>query len=379
MIKPISVHHPQSWRSNFFARLAHFFTRGHSSDIDHPVTRRIVFINLFSLSGVLLIVIFGVIHMLLHMYTILVLQGTIAVLALVNLVWLYYTGKHQHAENVAFLLALLLLTVTFYAGIGTTGSYWLAVYPVSVFFVKGLRGGLPWVAALFAVLGGIFLLQASGWLASPMEYIYLVVVSLSLLLISVQVAVYEYVRADAERRLQKEVAERRAAEASLRSTEEQLRFLAHHDALTGLPNRVLVYDRLRQALALAQRSGHRVAVLFVDLDRFKPVNDRHGHEIGDRLLQEVAQRLLQRLRDTDTVGRVGGDEFVVIITQLGNEEAAFTLAEEITEMLAAPFVLDDLRCNIGASVGIALYPEDGCDADALIKVADGAMYRAKRA
>lgn len=272
-----------------------------------------------------------------------------------------------------------MLTATFYAGIGTTGSYWLAAFPVSVLFVKGLRSGLPWVIALFAVLAGIFILHAADILRAPMDYLYLTVVTLSLLLITVQVAVYEYVRADAERRLQEEVAERRAAEATLRSTEEQLRFLAHHDGLTGLPNRVLVYDRLHQALALAKRTGQRVAVLFVDLDRFKPVNDSHGHEIGDRLLQEVARRLVQRLRDTDTVGRVGGDEFVIIVTQVGSDASAMGLADEVRDILSVPFELGDLRCSIGASVGLALYPESGSDADALIRAADGAMYQAKRA
>lgn len=164
-----------------------------------------------------------------------------------------------------------------------------------------------------------------------------------------------------------------------REAEAKLEFLANHDALTGLPNRVLLNDRLRQTINIAHRHGTRVGVLFLDLDRFKVVNDSLGHAVGDRLLQHVAQRLRSCLRAGDTVSRLGGDEFVVILNEIGEPEQAGRVAEKILAQIAQPLMLEERELHISLSLGIALFPDDGSDADTLLRHADLAMYLAKEA
>ncbi|TAN53977.1 MAG: GGDEF domain-containing protein, partial [Betaproteobacteria bacterium] len=157
--------------------------------------------------------------------------------------------------------------------------------------------------------------------------------------------------------------------------------LAHHDSLTGLPNPLLFRDRLNQAIGLARRNSSQIALLYLDLDRFKPVNDVLGHAAGDELLTAVATRIRQEVRESDTVARVGGDEFTVILPDVARREDAETVAGKIRAALAAPFELGGKKqsVGIGSSIGIALYPADGGDADALVKAADAAMYRTKQA
>ncbi|APV51943.1 hypothetical protein BWI17_21085 [Betaproteobacteria bacterium GR16-43] len=161
--------------------------------------------------------------------------------------------------------------------------------------------------------------------------------------------------------------------------EQRIAHMAHHDALTGLPNRVLLHDRIRQAIAQAHRAGGEVAVLFIDLDRFKTINDSLGHPLGDRLLQSVASRLLVCLREGDTVSRLGGDEFVIVIPGMSGASGAASVAGKILEVLANSFHLQGHDLHVSASVGIALYPSDGDDADTLMRHADTAMYHAKDA
>jgi diguanylate cyclase (GGDEF)-like protein/PAS domain S-box-containing protein len=159
--------------------------------------------------------------------------------------------------------------------------------------------------------------------------------------------------------------------------EEQIKELAYHDALTGLPNRLLFNDRLSVAVAQAHRSASRLAILFLDLDRFKVINDSLGHSLGDRLLQEVAERLQAGVRQGDTVARLGGDEFILLLPGIGRAEDAAKVAEKILETLKFPVRLEDRELFVTASIGISLYPEDGFDVESLIKNADTAMYRAK--
>ena len=153
--------------------------------------------------------------------------------------------------------------------------------------------------------------------------------------------------------------------------------LAHHDTLTGLPNRVMLQDRLTQALAGAQRHGKAVAVMMVDLDHFKNVNDALGHPVGDRLLQEVSKRLRGVLRESDTLARVGGDEFVLIQNDIREETAAATLATKLLGALTAAFDIEGNRLHVGASIGISRFPADANDPDTLLRNADMALYRAK--
>jgi diguanylate cyclase (GGDEF)-like protein len=158
-----------------------------------------------------------------------------------------------------------------------------------------------------------------------------------------------------------------------------LRHLAQHDGLTGLPNRALFEDRLRQAISHARRSDACIALLFVDLDGFKGVNDNCGHHTGDLLLTAVALRIASCVRDSDTAGRIGGDEFVVLLGDVGSEHDALAVAEKLRAALAMPFELDASTQSISASIGVALFPLDGDSEHALALRADAAMYQAKQA
>jgi len=160
-------------------------------------------------------------------------------------------------------------------------------------------------------------------------------------------------------------------------TQERLQHMAQHDALTELPNRALFIDRLKQALARARWHERLVAVLFVDMDRFKTINDTLGHEAGDRLLQGLAERLASGVREGDTVARFGGDEFVILLDDVGSDKDIGAVAQKVLETLAPPFDIDGQSLYITASIGVSLYPNDGEDSTTLLKNADIAMYRAK--
>jgi diguanylate cyclase (GGDEF)-like protein/PAS domain S-box-containing protein len=159
--------------------------------------------------------------------------------------------------------------------------------------------------------------------------------------------------------------------------EEKVAYLAQFDALTGLPNRNLFQDRLAQAMALAKRNDWPMGVLFIDLDRFKLVNDTLGHSAGDKLLKDAAERLRSCIRASDTVGRLGGDEFAAILSELSKPSDAGRVAQKIIEVFRRPFDLDGKETYVSASVGITLYPSDSDNAEALVMNADTAMYRAK--
>ena len=157
----------------------------------------------------------------------------------------------------------------------------------------------------------------------------------------------------------------------------KMSYLAQHDSLTDLPNRVLLNDRLKKALALSCRHERKLAVLFLDLDRFKHINDSLGHVIGDRLLQSVARRLLACVRSSDTVSRQGGDEFVILLGEVKHAEDAAAVADKILQALRAPYRIEQHELHVTGSIGIVTYPDDGSDAETLMKNADSAMYHAK--
>jgi diguanylate cyclase (GGDEF)-like protein/PAS domain S-box-containing protein len=159
---------------------------------------------------------------------------------------------------------------------------------------------------------------------------------------------------------------------------EQLLHQAHHDLLTGLPNRLLLEDRLQQSLAQAARYGQQAAVLCLDLDRFKHINDHYGHAVGDLCLQHVVKRISARLRAVDTFARTGGDEFIIILGELTGRNSAVMVARSILESINKPIEVEDYCFDISASIGIAIYPDDGADTTQLRRAADAAMYRAKQ-
>ncbi|GGY61015.1 hypothetical protein GCM10011613_00440 [Cellvibrio zantedeschiae] len=183
-----------------------------------------------------------------------------------------------------------------------------------------------------------------------------------------------------------DISEHKAAQIALEHANQELEYtnrvlenIAHYDALTHLPNRVLLADRLYQAMAHTQRSEQIMAVAFLDLDGFKAVNDQYGHAIGDRLLVSLAQRMKSTLREGDTLARIGGDEFVIVLTDLHHTSECEPLLQRLLGAAAEPVQLDDLSLEVSASIGVTLYPQDGSDADQLLRHADQAMYLAKQA
>ena len=162
-----------------------------------------------------------------------------------------------------------------------------------------------------------------------------------------------------------------------KSAESELARLAHYDALTGIPNRLLFNDRLDRALQRADRGDSPFALMYVDLDGFKTVNDMHGHDVGDKLVQGIAERLSQCIRRTDSVARIGGDEFTVLLEKINSTNDTVMVAQKIIDVITEPFIIDGLHLSVGSSIGIAVYPEAGTDAKTLLKHADMAMYEAK--
>jgi len=160
--------------------------------------------------------------------------------------------------------------------------------------------------------------------------------------------------------------------------QERLKKLAHYDSLTGLPNRALFFDRLSGAVARGKREGRKFALLFIDLDGFKGINDSYGHHAGDELLSEIARRLRASIRDSDTAGRVGGDEFIVLLDNIAKSEDASVFSAKVGAALSEPVCLPSGDIvSIGASVGVSVYPDDGEDADAMLNAADASMYERK--
>lgn len=159
--------------------------------------------------------------------------------------------------------------------------------------------------------------------------------------------------------------------------ERQLAYAAEHDQLTDLPNRALLYERITTGMARADRNRRKLGIIYLDLDEFKPINDKFGHEAGDRLLQAVARRLSDAMRRVDTVSRIGGDEFIVCLEHIKSEQDAIAASRKIAEALKPRFSIMGQPISISASIGIAVYPDHGNDANALLRHADQAMYRSK--
>jgi diguanylate cyclase (GGDEF)-like protein len=214
---------------------------------------------------------------------------------------------------------------------------------------------------------------AGNWLGVPLRAEHQ---TIGALVVQTRAGQRHYTQADRE--LLQFVSTQLATSIERTQRDAQLRHMAQFDALTDLPNRSLFHDRLDAALNQARRRAEHLALLFIDLDKFKPVNDVLGHAVGDALLVAVAGRIRQLLRASDTVGRMGGDEFVVVLHPVAAADDAALVAEKIRAALDQPFELADEPVRISASIGVAVYPIDGSDGDALSRAADEAMYQAKR-
>jgi diguanylate cyclase (GGDEF)-like protein len=175
-----------------------------------------------------------------------------------------------------------------------------------------------------------------------------------------------------------ELADTQAELSDTQIQEKRARHLALHDFVTGLPNRTLLNDRLNTALALAKRHTWRLAVMFLDLDKFKSINDLYGHGVGDKVLKIVSERLQKSVRGSDTVGRQGGDEFLYLMQEIKDEADAENAAAKIIENIAQPFEVDGHKLTVKPSIGIAIYPLHGNSANVLVKNADSAMYKGKQ-
>lgn len=289
-------------------------------------------------------------------------------------------------------LYLLLLGTLVHGGLDRSAPLWLNLFPVVAMLFAGKERGLRWSLVYLGSYALLFLMHGKGLINLPYQTAYGFVALGSLIAMTGLIYLYERPRSaadkliadqriallEANRRLQEEITEREAAQRALEASHQRLQQLAHHDPLTKLPNRLLFFDRMEQSLLSAKRRTGSLALLFIDLDRFKPINDSLGHEVGDRVLAEVAARLKGALHDNDTVSRYGGDEFTVILNNVADLNEVEQIAENLQEILCQPFhPTAACSCRIGASIGIALYPQDGESAMSLLEKADLAMYQRK--
>ncbi|APV50095.1 hypothetical protein BWI17_10605 [Betaproteobacteria bacterium GR16-43] len=249
-------------------------------------------------------------------------------------------------------------------------------------FRRGFKPAAYYLIAFFAVFvgGGLMVARNFGLPASLFtDYGVQIGSALEVVLLSMGLGDRINTLRREKEQAQGEAKERERTSLLLQESEERMRYQAQHDPLSGLPNRWLLRDRLLQAVARAKRDRTAFAVALVDLDNFKIVNDSLGHDVGDLLLVEVAQRLSGCIRERDTIARLGGDEFVFVLEHLSAPEDSALVARKIIEVLATPFPVAGELLRTSPSIGISLYPEDGQDPDFLLKFADIAMYRAKSA
>ena len=254
----------------------------------------------------------------------------------------------------------------------------LAAYPGVLLMGAMLGHSRTVIAILVAMVANVVALAAAnltGWYVNPVPALTWSDAMDHLTILVVIALVVLWLAGDLRRALERADRENEQVRAGM----ERIRYLSYHDALTGLPNRAIAEDRFAVASAAARRSGEYVALLYLDLDDFKVVNDTLGHPVGDRLLQAVAQRLAALLRETDTLCRFGGDEFLVLLAGLATREGASRVATKIVDALAQPFELDGHQVPTGASIGVVIFPDDAVEFDELVKRADLAMYQAKQA
>jgi len=291
-------------------------------------------------------------------------MASMALCAVINVLWLRKTRDAGQAATLLLLITLTMLTVMLIDGMyQNTAPIWLTTFPAIAFFFKGKHQGMRWFSTQLGLMFGIMLLQAFDLLHTPYSLPALILIFTGVVTVGMIIYVYETLRAKAE--------------ASLKQAREELLHLAHNDMLTGLPNRTAFYNQLPLLLDQAKQQGQRLAVLFIDLDNFKPINDTYGHEAGDQLLQQAARRLQQQLRGSDFIARFGGDEFVAILPGIREQHEIGAIAEKLIAALSLPFGIDGHQCCIGVSIGIGLYPDCAANVDALVQLADHAMYTAK--
>ena len=300
-----------------------------------------------------------------------------AQLALLCALWALFTARFELANTVLLVTATVSISVLVWQNSGLRDPAMIA-YPAILVFA-GTMGG----RRLFLVLLGMILLVVAfigvanlqGWHVNAVPTHTLG----SVINVSVVLSLTAFLIWLTAGDLQAALARLRAENERVRQSQARIEFLATHDSLTGLPNRMLARDRFTHAIALARRHRTMAALVFLDLDNFKNVNDSLGHPRGDELLRTVGDRLSKVVRDSDTVCRQGGDEFLILLGDVRDSSDVAEVGVKLLEQLAVPFLLDGLEVSSSGSIGIAMYPDDGADFDELLKKADIAMYAAKDA
>ncbi|MEK6669086.1 MAG: diguanylate cyclase [Pseudomonadota bacterium] len=302
-----------------------------------------------------------------------------------SLCTLFVRRKHlSYRFKATGLLCVLFLTATgglvSFGQAAPTGNFFAMGFFVSaVLFARHtvfmLIGGTALViaCAAFAALSGLHTvpINLNAVAMQPVVWVNLML-TLALSAGAIATAMGSFMRA-----MQSLLEDVHRQQTEIKAQRDQIRHLATHDNLTGLPIMRLAVDRSHQAMAHARHSGQKIAFMFLDLDGFKEVNDRHGHEAGDRVLQTVAERLKSAVRSADTAARIGGDEFVVILSDLSHAHFAGDVAEKILRAIGAPIAYDGHALSVGASIGIAIFPDHAEDLEGLKRVADRAMYAVK--
>ncbi|MES2152381.1 MAG: EAL domain-containing protein [Pseudomonadota bacterium] len=303
-------------------------------------------------------------------------EGAAAAVMLLAL-WLASVGRVPLAAHLMLLTLTVLTSAMIFRSQGLRDEAVCAIPALMVFSAMfgSRKVFLAVLVTLFAMLATIAAANIRGWHANPVGPVTWGSLANLLVVLSATAFFVWLMASDLRLALSRLEVEN----GRIRESFTRIDLLAHHDALTGLPNRLLARDRFAQALALAQRQHTPVALLFLDLDNFKDVNDSLGHAAGDLLLREVARRLQRAVRACDTVSRHGGDEFLVIMGDLGEQTAIAATAVKIMEQLAVPFQVLGMELSATCSLGISVYPQDGAEFDTLLKHADMAMYHAKDA
>jgi len=299
--------------------------------------------------------------------------GMVTLCCFFSLLFFRLTGRFNLAVNLFVSSAYLAIvgSVVITGGHAESPSLqMLIVCPVYALLLAGRSVGLAW-SVLVVVTGLLFFGLDLAGLAFPQvmseSSVLIVDASIWMLLcaiVIVTVGLYDGIYQGLKTKLH---AERNA-----------FAYRATHDVLTGLPNRAMFNERLEHALERSLRSNQKNAVCYIDLDGFKPVNDRYGHPVGDQVLIELSQRMTSTVREVDTVASLGGDEFAILLEELVDADSAIPVIEKLLQQLADPILIDDRDIRLSASIGIALFPDDSSDADKLSRLADKAMYQAKK-
>jgi diguanylate cyclase (GGDEF)-like protein len=300
-----------------------------------------------------------------------------AQLALLYALWALRKGRFELANTILLVTATISISVLVWQNSGLRDPAMIA-YPAILAFASTMgsrRLFLSLLAMILLVVATVGVANLQGWHVNPMPTHTLAIMVNVIVVLSLTAFLVWLMAGDLRAALAKLTAENER----VRQSQVRIEFLATHDSLTGLPNRILARDRFGHAIALARRHQTMAALVFLDLDNFKSVNDSLGHPRGDELLRTVGDRLTKVLRDSDTVCRQGGDEFLILLGDVRDSSDVGEIAVKLLEQLIAPFLLEGLEVSTSGSMGIAMYPNNGADFDELLKKADIAMYAAKDA